>query len=289
MKLTMKLFALLFGVSMLANAAYAESPREQLKQMVEQLQKNPSDDALREKIIKLAKTLRPQPSIPDEAERRMVRGTEAFKEAKSATDYQAAATEFQQATLAAPWDGDAYFNLGVAQDKAEQYDAAIHSLKFAQLVSPSKAIQDMIYKIQYQQEKANAPAELAARQAALAARQAASQAASDEALIQRLDGAVFARRLENQAFRSEMEVRINKGYATLSDVILAVTELGRQDGEFPGEILFSRDRDPMPHTGRTFTGSVYTRFSIEVAADGRSLTVVAGNGGADATWTLVKQ
>ena len=286
MKFTMKLFALFFSVLLLANAANAESPREQLNGLVQQLQKSPEDDALRAKIIKLAKTLRPQPSIPDEAERRMVRGTEAFKEAKSATDYQAAATEFQQATLAAPWDGDAYFNLGVAQDKAEQYDAAIHSLKFAQLVSPSKAIQDMIYKIQYQQEKANAPAALAARQAALAARQAASQAASDEALIQRLDGAVFALRQENQAYRSEMEVRINKGYATLSDVVTAVTEFGRQDGEAPGTILFARDRYPMPHTGRTFTGREYTRISIEVAADGQSLTMVVGD---DPPLTLIKR
>jgi hypothetical protein len=46
----MNLLILLFGVLMLANAAYAESPREQLKQMVEQLQQNPDDDALREKI-----------------------------------------------------------------------------------------------------------------------------------------------------------------------------------------------------------------------------------------------
>ena len=49
MKFTMKLWILVFGMLMMANVTSAESPREQLKQMVEQLQKNPSDNALREK------------------------------------------------------------------------------------------------------------------------------------------------------------------------------------------------------------------------------------------------
>lgn len=55
----MKLLALLLGALMLVNAANTESPREQLRQMVEQLQGNPDDDALREKIIKLARTVKP--------------------------------------------------------------------------------------------------------------------------------------------------------------------------------------------------------------------------------------
>ena len=275
MKFTMKVFALIFSGLLLANVANAESPREQLNGLVQQLQKNPDDDALRAQIIKLAKTLRPQPSIPDEAERRMVRGTEAFKEAKSATDYQAAVTEFQQATLAAPWDGDAYFNLGVAQDKAEQYDAALRSLQLAQLASPtSKDVQDLIYKVQYHNEQSHAPQALAARQAAI-----------DEALIQRLDGAVFALHQENPGYQSEMEVRISNGYATLSDVVIAVTELGRQDGELPGTILYANNRDPMPHIGRVFTSRGGMRIRCEVAADGQSLTMEAPG----ETLTLIKR
>ena len=50
--------------------------------MVQQSQKNPNDNALREKIIKLAQELKPAPAVPDEAERRMVRGTAAFKGSK---------------------------------------------------------------------------------------------------------------------------------------------------------------------------------------------------------------
>lgn len=59
MKSTINFLVLMFGLLLLANVANAESPREQLKQMVEQLQKTPSDNVLREKIIKLAPTLKP--------------------------------------------------------------------------------------------------------------------------------------------------------------------------------------------------------------------------------------
>lgn len=108
-----------------------------------------NDTALRERIIKLAPTLKPAPVLPDEAERWMVRGSAAFKGATSAAGYLDAAKEFEQATLAAPWYGDAYFNLGVAQDKAEDYAAALSSLKLAQLASPgSKEIKLLIYEVE---------------------------------------------------------------------------------------------------------------------------------------------
>lgn len=65
--------------------------------------------------------------------------------------------EFDQATLAAPWYGDAYFNLGVAQDKAENYEAALRSLKLAQLATPgSKDIKALIYQVEYRNNKARA-------------------------------------------------------------------------------------------------------------------------------------
>lgn len=153
MKSTMKLLVLFFGVLMMANVANAESPREQLKQMVEQLQQNPSDDALREKIIKLARTVKP--AIPEEAKRHMAYGTAAIEGAKSVADYQEAAKEFELATLAAPWLGNAYFNLGFVQDKAENYAAALRNLKFALLASPDdQEIEALIFKVEYRNKKA---------------------------------------------------------------------------------------------------------------------------------------
>ena len=60
-------------VSLAANV-HAQSTREQLNQMVQQLQKNPGDNSLREKIIKLAQGVKPRPVIPEEANRAFVKG-----------------------------------------------------------------------------------------------------------------------------------------------------------------------------------------------------------------------
>lgn len=137
--------------------ALAESPREQLSQMVEQLQKTPGDNALREKIIRLAQELKPAPALSEEAERHMAYGAAAFTAAKSLADYKESVKEFEQATLAAPWYGDAYLNLGVAQDKAENYEAALRSLKLALLALPDdKQIKALFYQVEYRNKKAQA-------------------------------------------------------------------------------------------------------------------------------------
>lgn len=157
MKTTGKLIIFIFTFLTLTANAYAQSPREQLKQMVEQLQQSPNNNALREKIITLAQGLKPAPAIPEEAERHMAYGTAAFTGAKSVADYKEASKEFEQATLSAPWVGDAYFNLGVAQDKAENYPAALRSLNLALLASPdSKDIKALIYQVEYRNKKAQA-------------------------------------------------------------------------------------------------------------------------------------
>lgn len=157
MESTSKLIIFIFTFLALTANAYAQSPREELQQMVGQLQKTPNDNTLRERIIKLAAEIKPAPAIPEEAERRMARGAAAFKSATPGSDYQDAVKEFEQATLAAPWYGDAYFNLGVAQDKAGNYEAALRSLKLAQMASPdSKEIKALLYEVEYRGEKANA-------------------------------------------------------------------------------------------------------------------------------------
>lgn len=71
MKLTMRSSgrAVLFVLASFALflSAYAQSPREQLSQMLQQLQKTPTDNALRVRIIKLAAEVKPAPAIPEEA------------------------------------------------------------------------------------------------------------------------------------------------------------------------------------------------------------------------------
>ena len=163
MKRTMKVLALFIGM-LLVNTAIAESPRAQFKQMVIQLQGNVSDDALREKIIRQAQKLKPAPVVSEEVKQHMMLGATALASAKTVTDYQNAAKEFEQATLAAPWYGDAYLNLGVAQDKAENYDAALRNLKFAQLASPDeKWIKVSIEQVEIRKKKAQVLKEEAAK------------------------------------------------------------------------------------------------------------------------------
>ena len=137
----------------------APSSREQLQQFTTQLQQSPGDEALREKIINLATTMKPKPVLPEETERRMARGFAAFKEAKSASDYKDAVVEFDKATLAAPWYADAYYNLGQAQAKAEDYAGAAASLKLYLLAAPgAKDAADaktLMYEMEYKGEKAD--------------------------------------------------------------------------------------------------------------------------------------
>jgi tetratricopeptide (TPR) repeat protein len=135
----------------------AQLPQQTLAQYLSDLQKNPNDTALREKIIKHVQTMRPAPALSKEAERFMTRGAVAMKSAKDVNDFKDSVTEFEKATMAAPWLANAYYNLGVAQAKAGLYDAAIKSLKLYLLAAPNasdaNSVEKLIYEIEYRQEK----------------------------------------------------------------------------------------------------------------------------------------
>lgn len=181
MKLTMKLLALFFGLLMLTTVANAESPREQLQQMVEQLQKSPTGNALREKIIKLAQTIKPAPAVPEEAERFEGRAQFAFKNAKSPADYLDAAKEYEKAIAAAPWVPGYYADLCTIYEKAEKYAEAKKSCEFFLASSPSAQdasdVRKRIAGLEFAIEKANSPEARASKNSA--------------ELLQSLNGAVF--------------------------------------------------------------------------------------------------
>src|SRR5258706_3377118 len=141
------------AIALAGPTVHAQSPREQLAQTVEQLQKAPSDNALRERIIKLAQQVKPAPALPEAAQRSMARGNAAFRGAQNPADFQLAVREFEQATLHAPWLGDAYFNLALAQDKAGDYDAALRSIALARLAMPdSQEAKNLSYEIEFRKE-----------------------------------------------------------------------------------------------------------------------------------------
>ncbi len=160
MKPISKLLILVITLLALAANAYAQSPREQLKQMVEQLQKSPNDNALREKIIKLAQGIKPRPAIPEEANRAFVKGNVFQKEAKNASGYDLAITAYREALRVAPWWGDAYFNLAVALEAAGKFDEAITSIKLYMASVPGasaevREAQNRIYAIEAKSEMAS--------------------------------------------------------------------------------------------------------------------------------------
>lgn len=157
MSFAAKLVMIVLVTYVVGAQAHAANPREELNQMMQQLQKTPNDNALRENIIKFARTVRPSPMLTEEAERRMVRGAAAFKSAKSPSDFGDAVREFELASLSAPWSGDVYYNLGLAQDKAGDHVSAARSLKLALLASPtSKETKNLLYEVEYRAEKTQA-------------------------------------------------------------------------------------------------------------------------------------
>ena len=130
------------------NQAPTQSPREQLNEDIAQLQKSPSDDALREKIIKLALTIQPTPAIPREAVEHEGAAEYAFKNAKSPADFTQAAGEYEKALLIAPWVAADYFNLGLAREKSGDLQKAIDSYRLYLLASPeAKDADDVIKRI----------------------------------------------------------------------------------------------------------------------------------------------
>ncbi len=164
---------LIVAVFFASFSVYAQSanPQETLRQYVADLQKNPDNYALREKIIKHVQAMRPAPAIPEEAKRYMARGKTAFKDAKQAADFNDAAEEFKKALLHAPWLAEGYYNLGIVQNKAGQYGAAMENLKLYVLAAPNapdvEKVKELIYEIEYRKDKAakeSRPEAVAAKQ-----------------------------------------------------------------------------------------------------------------------------
>jgi len=171
-KVSMISYAILFLLSCVSiPIAQAQTPQQNLNQYVADLQKNPGDYALREKIIRHVQAMKPKPAMPDEARKYMDRGIAAIEGAKGEEDFRAASVEFTKAANLAPWLGDAYRNLAIAQDKSGQYDAALKNLRLYLLTFPSPAdeawAKSLINKVEYRKEKAakeSSPAAIAAQE-----------------------------------------------------------------------------------------------------------------------------
>lgn len=131
---------------------HAQAAREELQQFSAQLQKTPSDSALREKVIKLAETLKPPPAIPEEARKPFVMGAALLKKASGPADAAKAAEWFTTAIEIAPWFADAYYNRAVARETAGQFSEAMDNLKtyllFKLPAQERREVQDKIYALE---------------------------------------------------------------------------------------------------------------------------------------------
>ena len=127
------------------------NPRAVLVQLTAQLKGNPAADTIRRLIIKIADELKPAPAISEEARKHFVEGTAIVKAAKNPAQQALAAQSFTEALTVAPWWGDAYYNLGVAQELTEQYNEAEQAFTFYLLSNPGEAekreVQDRIYAL----------------------------------------------------------------------------------------------------------------------------------------------
>lgn len=151
MRLVVGLSLLCFLILGPIRNACAQSPRAQLKQMVEQLQARPGDNALRERIITLAASIKPAPAIPEEAREPFVMGATVLKKASGPAEAGKAVDLFTQALNIAPWFADAYYNRSLARATAGQYESAIDDLKlylgFKLADNERREAQDKIYAL----------------------------------------------------------------------------------------------------------------------------------------------
>lgn len=180
--------------------AQTSGAAETLDQYVSDLQKNPNDMALREKIIKLVQSMKKPPAIPEEARRHYVKAITLFKSATQPSDSADASEEFRQALLIAPWWGDAYMKMGLALEAAQRYDDAISSLKLFIATNPQgdvlRKTQDEIYTIEAMADKAAKDKESAAKKAVedKQAQQVAAEARKakeQEDFLRRINGARY--------------------------------------------------------------------------------------------------
>ena len=156
--MTRQCLGLAFVLLLPCAGAQAATVQEQFKASVAELQNNPDSKELREKIIKLGLEIEPKPAVPEEADKHMARGRAAANGAKDKAGFQEAAAEFKKAALAAPWLAQAYYNLGIVEDKAGDYAEAMKNLELYLSAAPgaknAKKVKSLIFEIEYRLEKA---------------------------------------------------------------------------------------------------------------------------------------
>lgn len=95
---------------------YAQSA-DSLASLVVQLQQKPEDDTLRQKVIRRAREMKPEPDMPNAALQHENNGYALFGNGNSPQHFFAAAREYEQALGLAPWVARLYLRLGEIYEK----------------------------------------------------------------------------------------------------------------------------------------------------------------------------
>lgn len=127
---------LLIPYAMLAQSAEPPvSSSVLLEQYMDDLQTNPDDAQLRQRIITLVKSMRQAPQMPDKVIELQGEATAAAQSGH----FQDAVDAFEKASLLAPWVANIYYDLAHAQESAKQYDAAVSNYKLYLSAEPPTA------------------------------------------------------------------------------------------------------------------------------------------------------
>jgi tetratricopeptide (TPR) repeat protein len=234
--------------------AQTGSSQDTLNQFVSDLQRNPGDTALREKIITLAQTLNVKPALPEEVHEIVGRANFAIKNASSEADFMAAADAYAKASLIAPWVSDYYFNQGVAYEKAGRFDQAIAAfgwyLKAEPRAKDADAVHERIGGLKYAKERAT--------QQSIPQATAEQSKMNDHELIKSLDGAQYGGQV--RGFEHKLLIR--------GDRLLWWSRIPEQNLPFAEPPVVMQI---IGHTAK-MTGRNGLRFEFTISDDGESIT-----------------
>lgn len=152
---------LLSGIAFSAPAPAAKAPA--LEELVARLQVEPEDQELREQIFARVSRMKAPPPPPEEARRRMTRAEAFVETAQAPEDFKKVAVELEEALKLAPWWAKGYYNLGLAREKAREFDAARQAFENYLLAAPgaanAEAVRSRLVKLEVyeEQEAARAP------------------------------------------------------------------------------------------------------------------------------------
>lgn len=243
-----------------------------------------AEQRLSKSIIALVKRMSPSPATPEDAKRYMARGAAAVEIANTQEDFGRAAAEFKKAIRVAPWLANAYYNLGVVQEKASLFEAAMRSYKLYLLSTPSereaKEIQQRIFGLEYKAE----------RQREQRQRDPQQRAAQEDAAKSQVSLAGYWRDMAGSRYL----LQIDGNHYT----IIRVMACWRLPSEYWGRCPDLRPDNTLYHHG-TIAAGVVTGFSVntmnhntgtcsvpagnypitqsELTTDGKQLTITATN------------